>query len=90
VDLKKQILVSLGKFALQSMTHRHVFATPALKRFATTKNIGPYHSHKVFISGKHVETDIVRSGEQHRHSIIVNGNKITSGLPIEGPSTEYF
>lgn len=90
MDIKKQILSSLGQFALQSMTHRHVFCTPNLKRFATTKSVGPVHGHKVYISGQWLNTDVVRSGENHRHKIFINGNPLLSGLPVDGMSTEYF
>lgn len=89
-DVKRQILISLGRFALQSVTHRHVFVTPALRRFATTKSIGPFHGHRARVAGQWVDTDIARSGEEHRHRLYVDGRELVSGLPVEGPSTDFF
>lgn len=90
MDVKKQILVQLGRYALQSMTHRHVFATDDLRSYATTKAIGPVHSHRIYVDGKWIDTTSNRSGEQHRHKAILNGREIISGLPVEGPSTDFF
>lgn len=90
VDIRKDMLLSLGRFALQSMTHRHVFITSSLQRFATTKGVGPLHSHRAFIKGSWFMTDTVRSGPQHRHKLIANGKELISGLPVEGTSTEIF
>jgi hypothetical protein len=90
MDVKKEIFRQFGRFALQSMTHRHVFVTPALKSFATTKNIGPVHSHRIYVANKWIETTSVRSGAEHRHRIIINGKEVISGLPVEGPSTDLF
>lgn len=76
---------------MQALTHRHVFVLPEdLSRFATTKSIGPFHSHRVFIGRRWIETDTVRSGPSHRHRILVKRQELISGLPVEGASTELF
>jgi hypothetical protein len=90
MEVKKEILRSLGRFAMQSMTHRHVFVTPSFKSFATTRGIGPFHGHRIFVEKKWIETDVARSGTDHRHKVIINGKELISGLPVEGPSTELF
>jgi hypothetical protein len=82
--------MSLGRYALQSLTHRHVFVTPKLERFATTKGVGPLHSHRAYFKGRWLTTDVVRSGKDHRHKIIFKGKELISGLPVEGTSTDYF
>jgi hypothetical protein len=90
MNLQKKILTSLGRYAMQSMMHRHVFATDDLQRFATTKSIGPFHNHKIHIKGRWIETDIARSGPEHRHKVVMNGKELLSGLPVEGMSTDLF
>ena len=75
---------------MQALTHRHVFVLSDLSRFATTKGIGPFHNHRVFVNRRWYETDVVRSGPEHRHKIVVSRQELISGLPVEGSSTEYF
>lgn len=76
------ILREFGNAIYHYATHYHIFATEDLHRFATTRNFGLIHTHEVFINKKPFRTEPSEPGAEHKHELIFDGKKITSGMPL--------